>query len=93
MRSLITALMAIGFGYYLGGGYHSDFNYEWSKEANKVKGELLEEYEILDSIVQNTLFSVENADKGIYEDLIDEMDEMGYSTHRNHLLELYASQE
>lgn len=93
MKYFFITIVAISFGYYLGGHYYSDFNYEWMDSANSVKLNLLKEYEMMDDIIQNTLFDANNADKGIYDDLVDEMAERGYFGHRQHLIELLANEE
>ena len=93
MKYFFITILSICLGYYLGGHYYSDFNYEWKDQANSIKLELLKEHEMLDDIIQKTLMSAENADTGRYDDLIDQMAELGYFGHRAHLLELEAAEE
>ena len=92
-KCFITAYICGLLGFYFGGQYNSDFSLTWYKEANAVKYDLLVEYEAMDSIIGETLLSTENADKGIYEDLIDEMYEAGYFSHQRRLDSLLCCEE
>ena len=80
-KCFITAYICGLLGFYFGGQYNSDFSLTWYKEANTVKGDLLEEFFAKEEILENTLLSVESSDLGVYEDLIDDMADMGYFKH------------
>lgn len=85
--ALVLVLVFL-FGIYVGERDYSDFNFKWYREANATKYDLIENMEGERYLFYKLIYEDE-MDSGKYDDLIDDLENLGLGELRHNIDSIY----